>query len=249
MMVGTIAGLQEHLKLAREYALEGLYDASIIFFDGAIAQINKHLSTVEDSSIRSKWLKCKKDLAEEVEIIKQLDAERQAFKDASGSFRPISPRITSKAFMFTPVDEYPSSAGMSDDPDVWRVPGRDPQQQYGSRRPTKAGQFSTVRRGTQDGDSKGPPWVRGSLKGELKGGAAGSGRGSRSNSSGPSGRSTTGGARAGNSSGQGGKKTTASRLPIKGTLSVGLMMMMGNKGKGAMKAQIQNWQLCWKGMY
>lgn len=44
-MVGnSLGGLQEHLKLAREYALEGLYDTSIIFFDGAIAQINKYSS-------------------------------------------------------------------------------------------------------------------------------------------------------------------------------------------------------------
>ena len=43
-MEGAIAGLQEHLKLAREYAMEGLYDTSVIFFDGAIAQLNKYLS-------------------------------------------------------------------------------------------------------------------------------------------------------------------------------------------------------------
>lgn len=43
-MVGaSLVGLQDHLKLAREYALEGLYDTSIIFFDGALAQINKYL--------------------------------------------------------------------------------------------------------------------------------------------------------------------------------------------------------------
>lgn len=42
-MVGsTLGGLQDHLKLAREYALEGLYDTSIIFFDGALAQIDKY---------------------------------------------------------------------------------------------------------------------------------------------------------------------------------------------------------------
>jgi len=42
MVGGSLAGLQEHLKLARDYALEGLYDTSIIFFDGALAQINKY---------------------------------------------------------------------------------------------------------------------------------------------------------------------------------------------------------------
>jgi katanin p60 ATPase-containing subunit A1 len=39
--MGAIVGLQEHLKLARDYALEGMYESSIIFFDGAIMQINK----------------------------------------------------------------------------------------------------------------------------------------------------------------------------------------------------------------
>ena len=34
MVGGSLAGLQEHLKLARDYALEGLYDTSIIVFDG-----------------------------------------------------------------------------------------------------------------------------------------------------------------------------------------------------------------------
>jgi katanin p60 ATPase-containing subunit A1 len=40
-MANPLAGLQDHLKHARDYALEGLYDTSIIFFDGALAQINK----------------------------------------------------------------------------------------------------------------------------------------------------------------------------------------------------------------
>lgn len=42
-MGGTsLVGLQEHIKLARDYAVEGLYDTSVIFFDGAVAQINKY---------------------------------------------------------------------------------------------------------------------------------------------------------------------------------------------------------------
>ena len=42
-MAGTsLAAFQDHLKLARDYALEGVYDTSIIFFDGAIAQIIKY---------------------------------------------------------------------------------------------------------------------------------------------------------------------------------------------------------------
>lgn len=48
MGASTLEGLQDHLKLAREYALEGLYDTSVIFFDGAIAQINKYMSQFQN---------------------------------------------------------------------------------------------------------------------------------------------------------------------------------------------------------
>ncbi|OIW09083.1 hypothetical protein TanjilG_16310 [Lupinus angustifolius] len=150
-MSGALAGLQDHLKLAREYALEGIYDTSIIFFDGAIAQINKHLNSVDDPLIRSKWMNVKKALSEETEVVKQLDAERNAFKESSiaNSRRPPSPPISVSSaksnFVFQPLDEYPTSSssgggggggGFSntvDDPDVWRPPSRDT-----SRRPQAA---------------------------------------------------------------------------------------------------------------
>ncbi|KAI6671947.1 hypothetical protein NL676_006832 [Syzygium grande] len=154
-MVGSnVAGLQDHLKLAREYALEGLYDTSIIFFDGAIAQINKHLNTVDDPLIRAKWMNVKKALSEEAEVVKQLDAERRAFKETPSGRRPSSPPIHAKSsFVFQPLDEYPTSSGAPamDDPDVWRPPSRDPT----GRRPARAGQVG-MRKSPQDGT-----WARG----------------------------------------------------------------------------------------
>ncbi|KAK9229237.1 hypothetical protein WN944_022196 [Citrus x changshan-huyou] len=154
-MVGTnsLVGLQDHLKLAREYALEGLYDTSIIFFDGAIAQINKHLNTLDDPLIRAKWMNVKKALLEETDVVKQLDAERRAFKEVPGSRRTSSPPISAKSsFVFQPLDEYPTSSGAPmDDPDVWRPPSRD----TSSRRPTRAGQVG-MRKSPQDG-----AWARG----------------------------------------------------------------------------------------
>ncbi|XP_024519665.1 katanin p60 ATPase-containing subunit A1 [Selaginella moellendorffii] len=177
-MVGAIAGLQEHLKLAREYALEGSYDTSIIFYDGAIAQINKHLNTVDDSSIRGKWLKCKKELAEEVDLVKQLDAEKQAFKEVPGG--PGSPRLVSKSFMamnFSGEDSYP------DDPDVWRPPARDAREQYGSRRPTKAGQLAAQK---SMGDNRSSSWARKS--GDNNNNNSKMARGGKTSVSGASGR-------------------------------------------------------------
>ncbi|KAH9666317.1 Katanin p60 ATPase-containing subunit A1 [Citrus sinensis] len=153
--VGTnsLVGLQDHLKLAREYALEGLYDTSIIFFDGAIAQINKHLNTLDDPLIRAKWMNVKKALLEETDVVKQLDAERRAFKEVPGSRRTSSPPINAKSsFVFQPLDEYPTSSGAPmDDPDVWRPPSRD----TSSRRPARAGQVG-MRKSPQDG-----AWARG----------------------------------------------------------------------------------------
>ncbi|KAL3689086.1 hypothetical protein R1sor_015395 [Riccia sorocarpa] len=162
MIGGPLAGLVEHLTLAREYALLGNYDTALIFFDGVIAQINKHLSSVEDPYIRSKWVKCKKDLFEEFEIVKHIDAERQGFKEAPGAIpRPITPKT------YLPPDDYSHShspyppahaAGEPDsfeDPDVWRPPTREAPLQYGSRRPTRAGQLAAAaaaRKMAQDGE-------------------------------------------------------------------------------------------------
>ncbi|KAL4559964.1 hypothetical protein LXL04_032111 [Taraxacum kok-saghyz] len=154
-MAGTsLAGLQDHLKLAREYALEGLYDTSVIFFDGAIAQINKHLSSLDDPLARSKWMNVKKALTEETEVVKQLDTEKRSFKETSMGRRPSSPPIpTNKSsFVFEPLDEYPTSSGAPmDDPDVWRPPSRD----TSNKRSGRGG--ATARKGPQDG-----AWARGS---------------------------------------------------------------------------------------
>ncbi|KAJ0985621.1 hypothetical protein J5N97_003977 [Dioscorea zingiberensis] len=190
-MVGALAGLQDHLKLAREYALEGLYDTAIIFFDGAIAQINKHLSTLDDAAIRSKWMNCKKAISEEVDIVKQLDAELRAFKELPGSRRSSSPPIPAKSFVFQPLDEYPTSSGAPlDDPDVWRPPSRD----TGSRRSTRAGPAG-MRKSSQDAT-----WARGASRAGI-----GTGTPSRTAKSG-----AARGGRASSSSGLGAKKGKSS---------------------------------------
>ncbi|OAY36814.1 katanin p60 ATPase-containing subunit A1 [Manihot esculenta] len=175
-MVGTpLSGLQDHLKLAREYALEGLYDTSMIFFDGAIAQINKHLNTLDDPLIRTKWMNAKKAISEEAEVVKQLDAERRAFKETPTGRRAASPPINAKSsFVFQPLDEYPtSSSAPMDDPDVWRPPSRDST----SRRPARAGQVG-MRKSPQDGT-----WGRGgSTRTATSGRAPKAGASSRVNS-------------------------------------------------------------------
>ncbi|TKY48123.1 Katanin p60 ATPase-containing subunit A1 [Spatholobus suberectus] len=157
MSGSALSGLQDHLKLAREYAAEGLYDTSIIFFDGAVAQINKHLNNVEDPLVRAKWMKVKKALCEETEVVKQLDAERRAFKETRPASISHSSQRQSSSFVFQPLDEYPipttspSSSIDDHDPDVWRPPSRD------ARRPARP----TARK---DG-----AWARGSTRTAARG--------------------------------------------------------------------------------
>ncbi|KAI3802684.1 hypothetical protein L1987_30825 [Smallanthus sonchifolius] len=161
MAGASLAGLQDHLKLAREYAVEGLYDTSVIFFDGAIAQINKYLSSLDDPLVRSKWMNVKKALSEETEVVKQLDTEKKSFKDSSMGRRPCSPPISTNksSFVFEPLDEYPTSSGASfDDPDVWRPPSRD----TSNRRSARVG-VGGSKKSPQDG-----AWARGST---TRGGA------------------------------------------------------------------------------
>ena len=116
----------------------------------------------------------KKALSEETEVVKQLDAERRAFKEITGGRRPSSPPISTKSsFVFQPLDEYPTSSGAPmDDPDVWRPPSRDTT----SRRPARSGQVG-MRKTSQDG-----AWARGSTRGGAAPRGGKSGASSRTNS-------------------------------------------------------------------
>ncbi|KAL0910078.1 hypothetical protein M5K25_021013 [Dendrobium thyrsiflorum] len=130
----------------------------------------RHLNALDDAVIRTKWLDCKKAISEEIEIVKQLDAEIRAFKEIPGSRRSSSPPLPTKSFVFQPLDEYPTSSNAPlDDPDVWRPPSRD-SQQYGSRRSTRSSPAGARK-------SSDATWARGSSKSGTVG------RGAKSNAS------------------------------------------------------------------
>ncbi|KAJ3704287.1 hypothetical protein LUZ61_007992 [Rhynchospora tenuis] len=132
---GALAGLQEQVRLARDYALEGLYDTSAIFFDGALAQINKHLTTVDDAVTRAKWVECKRAISEEAEVVKQLEAQVHSLKEIIPGTRHSAPSIPAKSFVFQPLDDYPFPTDpLSDDRDVWAPPSRVPSRALRSRK-------------------------------------------------------------------------------------------------------------------
>lgn len=117
----------------------------------------RHLANLDDTFIRTKWMNCKKAISEEVEIVRQLDAQLKSFKEAPGTMRSSSPPIRSnnKSFLFQPLDEYPTSSPSTfDDPDVW-APPRDTNT---PNRRSARGQ-SSARKSSQDG-----AWARGPSK-------------------------------------------------------------------------------------
>ncbi|KAG0513857.1 hypothetical protein BDA96_10G139500 [Sorghum bicolor] len=150
--------LEEYLERAREYLVEGsgCYDTSITFFNAAIVQIDKHLTTLDNNAkIRTKWLDCKNAIYEEMELTKQLDAQLKSRKEAPGTRRSSSPPIRSnnKSFVLQPLDEYPtSSPAPFDDPDVWAPP-----RAKATRRPSR--HQSGARKSSQDG-----AWAHGSAR-------------------------------------------------------------------------------------
>ncbi|KAH0938775.1 hypothetical protein HID58_006236 [Brassica napus] len=157
----SLAGLQDHLKLAREYALEGSYDTSVIFFDGALAQINKHLNSVDDPMTRTKWMNVKKAIMEETE--------------------PLDEYPTSSS----------SSGAPMDDPDVWRPPTRDVSTRRparpGMRKSPQDGAWARAGAGAAGPTTRTTPPSRG---GRGSKSAAASARSSASGKKGPASKST-----------------------------------------------------------
>ena len=45
----------ENVKMAREYALLGNYDTSLVYFQGALQQIQKYIGGIGDPVRKQKW--------------------------------------------------------------------------------------------------------------------------------------------------------------------------------------------------
>jgi len=54
-MASSLSDIYENVKTARENALLGSYDTSQVYYQGAVQQIQKHLSSVADPARKQKW--------------------------------------------------------------------------------------------------------------------------------------------------------------------------------------------------
>ena len=68
-------------RLARDFALQGNYETSIVGFEGAIDLIQQYLATLQEGALKAKWNKCLEDIQSECELVRNIEAELRSFQD------------------------------------------------------------------------------------------------------------------------------------------------------------------------
>ena len=110
------------MKMSREHALLGNYEASLVYFDGVVAQIKQHLRTVDDPHLRAQWERAKEDLVAEFRIVKEITQELARFKD-----KPGSAALTRGDASWEEVPAVAPYAEAAEDLDVWPEPPPQPE--------------------------------------------------------------------------------------------------------------------------
>jgi len=55
----------ENVRVAREYSLLGNYETALIYYQGVVQQIHRHLQTIVDQNLKEKW--------QEVSLVQSLE--------------------------------------------------------------------------------------------------------------------------------------------------------------------------------
>jgi len=121
----------ENVKIGRQYVLLGNYDTAMVYYQGVLQQIQKHLNALNDQELRSSWQSVRQELAQEYEHVKDITSTLASFK-LEGSYSAPSQRGNRAVF------EEPTR-----DPDVWPPPTpvdqvqHRPSPNYGRRNPPR----------------------------------------------------------------------------------------------------------------
>ncbi|XP_018398541.1 PREDICTED: katanin p60 ATPase-containing subunit A-like 1 isoform X2 [Cyphomyrmex costatus] len=79
-MAVSINEICENTKLAREMALMGNYDTSVVYYQGVVQQIHRLLATIADATRKAKWQIVQHQIVEEFEKVKATSSTLQLFK-------------------------------------------------------------------------------------------------------------------------------------------------------------------------
>ncbi|CAH3164415.1 unnamed protein product [Porites lobata] len=104
----SLAEICENAKMAREYALLGNYDTSLVYYQGVIQQIQKHIQQLKDDAImKQEWHQVRQSIVKEYDQVKEINQTLANFKKDTVHFG--GPRRSN--------EDEPTR-----DPDVWPPP-------------------------------------------------------------------------------------------------------------------------------
>lgn len=109
----------EDTKMAREYALLGNYETSLVYYQGAVQQIHKLLTTITDSIRRERWQQIQHTIALEYEAIKEIQSVLSEFNTELSIDRAISSR---PSYDISSIPNEMWAPAAPRDPDVWPPP-------------------------------------------------------------------------------------------------------------------------------
>jgi len=120
----SVREICEDTKMAREYALLGNYETSLVYYQGAVQQIHRLLVTITDSIRKERWQQIQQKIAQEYEAVKEIQNVLSEFNTELNIDRAISSRpsygLSIPADISIPSDMWGPPAPR--DPDVWPPP-------------------------------------------------------------------------------------------------------------------------------
>ncbi|KAH9407195.1 Katanin p60 ATPase-containing subunit A1 [Tyrophagus putrescentiae] len=88
--------IAENVKIARDCSMLGNYETALIYYQGVVQQIHRHLQAITDPQLREKWQESQQLIVDEYEIVKDLQSTLLNFKSGNGggdphNSRPVGP--------------------------------------------------------------------------------------------------------------------------------------------------------------
>lgn len=131
--------ITENVRIARECSLLGNYETALIYYQGVVQQIHRHLQSLTDQQLKGEWQNIQQKIAQEYEMVKDLQSSLLNFKGDNHLSRPINANLgtsiaagnnnAASIAANTPIDVNLFQAMLNQqgydvprDPDVWSMP-------------------------------------------------------------------------------------------------------------------------------
>ncbi|KAL0043533.1 hypothetical protein WJX79_007590 [Trebouxia sp. C0005] len=100
----ALSAVSTQLTVAREHALLGDYNSAVVYYAGVLSQVDRHMQTVTDSYMLSKWRACKTSLQSEHKLAESIQKDKGSFAEPADSARQLAYRcVQSSEIASTPV--------------------------------------------------------------------------------------------------------------------------------------------------